>query len=282
MISPMQTTNMRRAVLVPCLMSSFGIWPAPAAAQGFATGVVRPEEGVIVRSEVAGIIRSIEVQEGQEVSAGQILVQLGSDVQKIGVQLAEANLSRAEAAVVASRVTMENARKTLARVDIAATAIPEKDRQDIGDEVLRLQALLVAQEAELAEARVARELRQAELDRMRILAPFDGTVTILRAQIGDTVADLQTPILDLVNLDRLYVELVLPVEEIPNVDEGSRVDVQVETEVLGPAGHVEGIVSYINPTVDPSGRTFLVKIAISDPSRNIRPGMRAEVQLPER
>ena len=73
---------------------------------------------------------------------------------------------------------------------------------------------------------------------------------------------------------------MLPVTEIPNVAEGRIVEVQVEVDVLGASGLVEGVVGYVNPTVDPSSRTFLVKIGISDPSRTIRPGMRADVRLP--
>ncbi len=272
--------SIRYASLGLGLILSTGFGPGAAAAQDTATGVVRAEEAVVVRSEVAGIIRSIEVREGQEVSKGLVLVQMRSDIQEIGVRLADAGLSRAEAAAAASRVTLENARHTLARVEIAAEALTEKEREDVADEVLRLEALLRAQEAEVAEARVERDLRRRQLDETRISSPFDGTVTIIRIQKGDTVAPLDTPLLVLVNLDRLYVELALPVDEIPNVAEGRSVEVQVEAGVLGSSGHVEGVVSYVNPTVDPSSRTFLVKIGIPSPSRRIRPGMRAEVRLP--
>ena len=272
--------SMRYAVPVLCLLLSNGLCPGVVAAQETATGVIRAEEAVVVRSEVAGITRSIEVREGQEVSEGQVLVEMRSDIQEIGVRLADAGVSRAEAATAASRVTLENARHTLARVEIAATALTEKDREDVADEVRRLEALLRAQEAELAEASVELDLRRRQLDETRISSPFDGTVTIIRIQKGDTVSPLDTPLLVLVNLDRMYVELVLPVDEIPNLAEGRSVQVQVEAGVLGSSGRVEGVVSYVNPTVDPSSRTFLVKIDISDPARRIRPGMRAEVRLP--
>ena len=110
---------------------------------------MRAEEAVIVRSEVAGIIRSIQVREGQQVSKGHALVQMRSSLQEIGVRLADARLSRAEATAAASRATLENARHTLARVEIAATALTEKEREDVADEVRRLEALLRAQEAEV-------------------------------------------------------------------------------------------------------------------------------------
>ena len=266
-------------VIFALIVYAAGFFPGVASAQNIATGVVRTDEAVIVRSEVAGIIRIIEVREGQAVVEGDVLVQLRSDLQEIGVRLADARLARAEAAGLASRVTLENAQDTLARVEIAASALTVKEHADVSDEVERLEALLRAQEAEVDEARVALDLRRNDLDETRILAPFDGTVTITRVRRGDTVEPLVTPILDLVNLDQLYFELALPVDEIPNVREGSSVEVRVENIVLGAAGIVAGVVAYVNPTVDPSSRTFLVKIEISDPSRTIRPGMRAEVQF---
>ena len=271
---------MRHAVTLLVLIAVAGVAPRLVRGQSIATGVVRADEAVVVRSEVAGIIQSIAVREGQEVGAGEVLVQLRSDVQEIGVRLAAARYRRAEAAVSASEVTLENARNTLARVEIAATALTAKELEDVTDEVERLEALLRAQEAELVEAFVEQDLRQNELDATRIRAPFDGAVTITRTRRGDTVAPLDTPILDLVNLDQLYVELSLPVGEILNVRAGRSVQVRVEGATLGSAGVVRGVVGYVNPTVDPSSRTFLVKIEISDPSRTIRPGMRAEVSLP--
>lgn len=61
------------------------------------------------------------------------------------------------------------------------------------------------------------------------------------------------------------------------VKQGDGVRVQVEDKVLGQAGVVKGRVNYVNPTVDASSRTFLVKVGFSDPKGNIRPGMVAQV-----
>ena len=85
--------------------------------------------------------------------------------------------------------------------------------------------------------------------------------------------------MELVVLDHLYVELVLPVDVILNVRQGHHVRVDVEGKVLGRTGAVKGKVSYVNPTVDASSRTFSVKVTFSDPKGNIRPGMLAQVRF---
>src|SRR5687767_9269010 len=266
-------------MIILYLILAIGLAINPAYAQEV-TGVVRAEEMVSLRSEVAGIVESIEVAEGQEVPRGTTLIKLRSERQQIGVRLAEVRITRARAAVVASQVTLENAQNELARIQQAAAALPRKELEDIRDEVERLEALLQAQQAELGQVDEELLLRRHELQEAGIVAPFNGTVTNIPIKRGDTLRPLETQILDLVNLDRLYVELVLPVEDLPKISTGREVRVQVESSVLGRAGQVSGSVSYINPTVDPSSRTFAIKILITDPARNIRPGMRAQVRLP--
>ncbi len=249
------------------------------AAEITATGVIRAEEEVVVRSEVDGIIWRIAVKEGRRVQKGQLLVELKNDRQKIGVELARARLLRAQASLVASRVSLENSRKELIRLRIAGDALPRKELEDMEDQVLRLQALLEVQEAELKQGKVELSLRENDLKETQLLAPFSGTVTQIYINKGDALKPLETEVLELVALDRLYVELVLPVEAILNIRSGHKVRVDVEDKVLGRAGSVKSRVSYMNPTVDASSRTFSVKVAFSDPKGNIRPGMLAQVRF---
>ena len=255
------------------------VTPCLALAQG-ATGVIRAEEAVVIKSEVAGIIQRIAVEEGQDVHDGDLLVQMHSERQEIGVRLADARLLHAKAAVTASEVMLKAARNELGRIQKAEAALPRKELEDVSEEVHRLEALLEAQKADLDQAQVELELRRQELQETGLRAPFSGTVTSIMAHKGDTLRPLETQVLDLVNLNRLYVELSLPLEQIQKYEKGRQVRVRVEDEVLGKSGTVNGIISYVNPAGDPSSRTFAVKVSISDPASKIRPGMRAQVQLP--
>ena len=233
----------------------------------------------MVRSEVDGIIWRIAVKEGRRVQEGQLLVELKNDRQKIGVEIAQARLLRAQASLVASRVSLENSKWELNRIKIAGDALPRKELEDVEGEVLQLQALLEVQEAEVKQARVELKLRKSELKETRLVAPFNGMVTQILINKGDALRPLETEVVELVVLDRLYVELVLPVEVILNVRTGHKVRVDVEDKVLGRAGSVKGKVSYVNPTVNASSRTFSVKVTFSDPKGNIRPGMIAQVRF---
>jgi membrane fusion protein, multidrug efflux system len=124
-------------------------------------------------------------------------------------------------------------------------------------------------------------LREHELWETRILAPFGGTVTEIFINRGDVLKPLETPVLELVALSYLYVDLVLPVNHILKVGLGHKVSVQVGSEGLGRQGILDGTIMHINPKVDAPSHTFRVKIAFSDSSGKVRPGMLAKVGFGE-
>ena len=250
-----------------------------AAAEISVTGVIRAQEEVVVRSEASGIVGRIAVREGERVDEGQLLVELDNDRQKIALDFYRARSAKEVASLEETKVLLENAKKDLARVRIAGDALPRKEFEDKSDQVLRLQASLEAQEAQVKQAEAELSLRQNELEQTRLAAPFGGTVTRIYINQGDALKPLDTQVLELVALDRLYAELVLPVSVILRIQEGHRVRVNVENDVLGSHGLLEGRVIYVNPKVDASSRTFRVKVAFSDSNGKVRPGMLAVVRF---
>src|SRR5205814_8595238 len=135
---------------------------------------------VVIKSELAGVVRHIAVKEGESVTQGQLLIELDNDHQKINLELSRAGLNKAKAAVEESKVLLSNAEKEANRVEMAAAALPRKDLEDIRDQVLRAGASLAAQVAELARAEQDVNLREQDLNDSRILAPFDATATEIK------------------------------------------------------------------------------------------------------
>ena len=83
---------------------------------------------------------------------------------------------------------LANAEKEVSRVKVAAQALPRKELEDRTDHVLRLQASLNAQLADSVQASEEVKLRENELKETQLLAPFDGTVTQIYINRGDTEA----------------------------------------------------------------------------------------------
>jgi HlyD family secretion protein len=249
------------------------------AAELSLTGVIRAQEEVVVRSETPGIVQRIAVREGERVREGQLLVELKNDKQKIAVELSRSRLARASASVAETKVLLDNARKEVERVKIAAEALPRKELEDRADQVLRLEANLDAQRAEMAQTKEELNLREREMLETQLTAPFAGTVTQIVINRGDTLKPMDTPVLELVAMDRLYVELLLPSAHAQKIRADQKVTLQVEGDALGKVGLLEGRVTYVNPKLDAASRTIKVKVSVPTLNGTIRPGMLAQAKF---
>jgi RND family efflux transporter MFP subunit len=255
---------------------SHSLWAA--AAELTVTGVIRAQEEVILRSEFPGIVQRIAVREGERVREGQVLVELKNERQKITADLARARLAKANASLAETRVLHANAQKDFDRVKIAADALPRKEYEDKADQVARLETLVDAQIAEVAQAKEELKLRENELKETQLTAPFGGAVTQIFINRGDTLKPTETQVLELVALDRLFAELLLPVSHLQDVKIGQKVRIQPDRDPS--QGSLQGQVIHINPKLDAASRTFQVKVGFANIAGNAKPGMHAQISFP--
>lgn len=211
-------------------------------------GSLRSRQSVMLRPEVAGRIAQIGFVEGQRVRKGQLLVQLDDVLQK-------AELSQAQAALSIAQANLKRNEELVAQAFVAQRVLDESRA-----------ALQVAQ------AQVA--LAQARLARMRVVAPFDGTVGLRNIHLGDYVKDGA----DLVNLEdttQLLVDFRLPERYQPRIAPGQ--SVRVELDAL-PGQTFDARVQAVDPLLDANGRSIAVRAALqAPPGSALRPGMFARV-----
>ncbi len=209
-----------------------------------AVGTLRSRQSVVLRPEVAGRVSHIAFADGSRVKKGQLLVQL-DDV------LPKAELSQAQAQVSIARANLTRNQELVAEKFVAPRVVEES------------QAALQVAEAQLA-------LAQARVARMRIVAPFDGTVGIRVVNLGDYVKDGA----DLVNLEdtsSLYVDFRLPERYQGKLAAGQ--PVKVELDAL-PGRSFQAKVVALDPLVDANGRSLAVRALLpAQPGSLLRPGM---------
>lgn len=213
-----------------------------------AVGTLRSSQSVTLRPEVAGRIAKIGFIEGQPVRKGQLMVQLDDVLQR-------AELSQAQAQLSIARANHQRNEELVAQAFVAQRVLDES------------RAAL-----QVAEAQVA--LAQARLSRMRIIAPFDGTVGLRNIDLGEFVQDGA----DLANLEdtrQLTVDFRLPERYQSRLAAGQRV--RVELDAL-PGQHFEARVQAVDPLLDVNGRSIAVRAALPAQSGSpLRPGMFARV-----
>lgn len=213
-----------------------------------AVGSLRSRQSVVLRPEVAGRIAQIGFAEGQRVRKGQLLVQLDDVLQK-------AELSQAQAQLSIARANLKRNEELVAQAFVAQRVLDES------------RAAL-----QVAEAQVA--LAQARLARMRVVAPFDGTVGLRNINLGEYVKDGA----DLVNLEdtsQLTVDFRLPERYQTRIATGQ--GVKVELDAL-PGKTFNARVQAVDPLLDANGRSIAVRAALPPaPGGELRPGMFARV-----
>ena len=207
------------------------------------------DESVVIRPEVDGRIVEIAFDEGQPVQAGQLLFRLDAAI-------FQAQLRESEARLDLTRRTYERAR-TLREKGASSAEILDR----------------ALSEYRMAEASV--ELNRARLEKMRIVAPFSGTIGLRQVSLGAFV-EAKNELVTLVNLDSLKVEFRLPERYYRVIAEGGLV--RAAPDAL-PGEVFEGRIYAIAPVVDINGRSVAVKARVANPERRLRPGMFVRVSL---
>jgi membrane fusion protein (multidrug efflux system) len=212
-------------------------------------GQLAAAESVIVRPEVSGIVKSIEFQEGQRVSAGDVLFVLRSEEQRAALREAEAN--RVLAADVFERT------EKLSKVHVSAAS-----------ELTRARAGVASAEAVVDLARV-------NVERTRILAPFDGALGARSVSPGDWV-DVGADLVQIDAVDRLQLQFSLPENAIALAAPGLEVTARVAA--YSDEGF-PGVVYFVSPALDRESRRLALKAWVTNTEGRLRPGMFSRVEL---
>jgi HlyD family secretion protein len=181
-----------------------------------ATGTLQPLIQVDISSELSGVVRSVDVDENQEVKQGQVLAVLDTTRTVANVERARASVQVAAARVGEAETTLKEAEQALAR----SRQLSERGMvaQQALDAALatrdRAAAAVTVAEANQAIAEADLKLQETDLQKSSIHAPIDGIVLTRSVDPGQTVASsLQAPILFVIAADLKTMELKAAVDE---------------------------------------------------------------------
>jgi membrane fusion protein (multidrug efflux system) len=221
----------------------------PVADEISTVGSLQANESVVVRAEIAQRITAIEFTEGRTVKAGAVLVRL--DAAELAAQ-AEQSAAAADLA----RANLDRAKPLQAEKLLSPQAFDE------------LSAKLKEAEANLA---IARE----RLNKATIRAPFGGRLGLRQVSPGDYVQPGQ----ELVNLEdvsAVKVDFRVPEAGVGKVAVGQSVAVRVDAI---PDRAFSGTIAAIDPRLDETTRTAMVRARVPNPRGDLLPGMFARVAV---
>jgi RND family efflux transporter MFP subunit len=212
-----------------------------------ASGEVVPLQHVRLSFPLTGTVKSVEVKEGDPITAGQPLVTLDTTI-------LEAKVAEAEAAVA----TAETQVRYLRRVGSSAEQLDSAQAS-----VDRASALLESAKATLAQA--------------TLTATMDGTVAALDIAPGEVVTPGQI-VIQIGDLSAFQIETTdLSERDAPKVKPGQTVEVYVEALDARIAGIVADI-ARVSSTVG-GDVVFKVTIALDEQADGLMWGMSADVEI---
>jgi HlyD family secretion protein len=251
-----------------------------------ATGNLHPTNQVDVGSELSGTIQTVLVHENDRVSKGQILAWLDPSRLKDQVALSKAALASAEAQVLQTKATEDEARANLSRLRevarLSGGKVPSKAELDNAEAALaRARASVAAAHAAVEQARATLNSNETNLAKSVIRSPIDGVVLARKVEPGQTVAaSLQAPVLFVLAEDLARMELQVDVDEadVGEVRAGqqARFTVDAYRNRSYPATVVR--VNYGSQVKD-GVVSYLTILQVDNDDLSLRPGMTATAEI---
>ncbi|GJQ28779.1 MAG: hypothetical protein HBSAPP03_06630 [Phycisphaerae bacterium] len=214
-----------------------------------APGQIEPKTKVEVSAQVSARIIALPFRENSRVKAGDVLIRLDARDLAALVDSAKAQLKSEEARLEGARASYINAEAELnRRRELFATKdLAQADLDAAQTDFLRAQSALRVAEHSIEIARA--DIRRAEknLDNTTITAPFDGIITALNAEVGETVVvgTLNNPgsvIMEVADLSVMLLKARVDEANIAPIVEGQRARVYVnafkEITLTGRVDHV--------------------------------------------
>ena len=214
-----------------------------------AVGTLVAVNGTQVTTESPGVVSAIKFESGQQVRAGDVLVQLNASTEL-------ATLKSLEATAHLNATTAERYR------ELATKELVSRDEAD-------------QRIADAATARAQADAQRALVERKTIRAPFSGVLGIRKINLGQFL-DPGDAIVSLQSLDPIYLDFSLPEQNLNRVASGTGVRATVDSL---PGEIFEGNVTATESEVSTNTRNFGLRATLRNPGNKLRPGGFAQVNI---
>lgn len=211
-------------------------------------GSVQADNTVNVSAEVGGRIMSLNVDVGDAVRRGQVIAKIDMDLVRTQLNEIETSLSLA--------TTVYDRQKRLWE-------------KNIGSEIQYLQA-----KNNKERLQNSKEMINAQLTKSVVYAPISGVVEMKFSKQGEVVGP-GTPIINILNTNKLKVVADVPENFLGKINRGDRV--VVHYPALGE--EVNARVSLLGRTINPSNRTFSVEVKTSTLGGKLKPNLLSELKF---
>ena len=206
-------------------------------------GTLETDKNIVMYPEIPGLLKSINVVEGQRVKKGDVL------------------------AVISDSGLVDQLQQLEIQLTLAKTTYERQNRlweQKIGSEMQFLQAKTQYLSLEKSIAQM-----KDQVAKTTITAPFDGIVDHILADVGSSLAPGMTPVVRVINLDEMKVSAEIPEIHLNNIKKAAKVAVNIPVLNKTLPAEINAVGNFINP----NNRSFRVEIGLENSTGDLKPNM---------
>ena len=279
--------------------------PATLRDEAEFVGTLDAQAGVVLQPEANGRITRIYISSGDQVAAGDPIMELSADRSQAELSAALASVSAAQSArdnsraqlqsLVAQRIRIEADVKlqntefdrTQRLVDAGALSQQELDEVErdrnaavasldaAREEISAAQASLTQAEAFLEQSQATAAATREDLLDKTVTAPIDGVVGDIPVELGDYVQPGAT-LTTITQNEVLELEIDIPAEQIGEIQLGMPVELFTFS---ADAPVATGSLSFISPQTDTATQTVLAKARFSNLASNLQDNQRVDASI---
>ena len=252
-------------------------------------GTIKACRRAYLAPATGGQVAKLHVKEGDQVKQGQLLLEVWNDDLKQQVSLKRAEISANKAAAEQACQLGANAQRDALRISRLY-----KDKHFASEEMMdekvsaakAQQAACKAAKDRIVVSERSLDAAQAAVERTLLVAPFDGTVAEINAELGEYVTPSPPgiptlPAIDLMDISCLYVSAPIDEVDAPKIKTGMTACVSLDAFA---EKRCSGTVSRIAPYVlekEKQARTVEVEVKLTDPKdlKELLPGYSADIEV---
>lgn len=216
----------------------------------YAIGTLQATESTLIRTEITGKVDAMPLEEGQSVKKGQLLLQINDADYKQEVERKKADFELAELTYNRNVELLKSGAVTAQKKDESAAAMMIKT-------------------ADYESAKL-------NLEKTKILAPFDGILGVTDVSLGDYLTS-GAAIVTISALNPVLAQFPIPQNYLSKLKQGNPVSLTVDA---WPGKIFKGSIYAIDPQLDIETHRITVKADIPNDDLLLHPGMYAYITLP--
>ena len=256
-------------IVVPLALTIANAASGQEIAYDLIEGFTEPYKMINVASPESGILVQLDVEEGDRVTADQVIGALNSDLHQAMLNMAQAameahgRLDSAKAEVDLREDRLEKLRRLAERGHARKEEISraQTDLEIARGNLLAVQEDLLAKKLDYERIRV-------QLDRRSIRVPWEGVVTQVFKHPGEFVGPSDPVIAEIVQLHPLAAVFMVTREQAQQLSEGDEVQVQMSASAIKAAGTIE----FISPTTEAESGLVRLKVRVDNQDQKLHSG----------